>query len=50
LQRPADEEMLDDPPDVASMTREQRDRLKRNILARHPHLVEEYRALASDDP
>ena len=50
LQRPADEETLDDPLDVASMTIEQRNRLKRRLLARHPELVEEYRALASDEP
>jgi hypothetical protein len=50
LQRAADEEAFDDPLDVASMTIEQRDRLKRRLLAKYPHLVEEYRALASEDP
>jgi hypothetical protein len=30
-----------DPLDVSAMTREQRDALKRRILAQHPHLVEE---------
>ncbi len=30
-----------DPLDVSPMTREQRDALKRQILAQHPHLVEE---------
>jgi hypothetical protein len=32
---------LDDPLDVASMSREQRDALKRELLRRHPHLAEE---------
>jgi hypothetical protein len=49
LQRPADEETFDDPLDVASMTIEQRNGLKRRLLAKYPHLVEEYRNLASDD-
>lgn len=40
LQQPADE-APSDPLDVSSMTREQRDTLKRRILAQHPHLVEE---------
>jgi hypothetical protein len=30
-----------DPLDVSAMTREQRDALKRRILAQHPHLVDE---------
>ena len=30
-----------DPLDVASMTREQRDELKRKLLAQYPHLVDE---------
>jgi hypothetical protein len=50
LQRPADEEAFDDPLDVASMTIEERNRLKRRLLAKHPELVEECRALASEDP
>lgn len=32
----------DDPLDVASMTREQRDALKRQILRQHPELAEQY--------
>jgi hypothetical protein len=31
----------DDPLDVASMSREQRDALKRELLRQHPHLAEE---------
>jgi hypothetical protein len=42
LQQPADEQPAD-PLDVASMPREQRDALKRRILAQHPHLVSELR-------
>jgi hypothetical protein len=40
LQQPEDEQPAD-PLDVSSMTREQRDALKRRILAQHPHLVQE---------
>ena len=40
LQLPVDEQPAD-PLDVSAMTREQRDALKRRILAQHPHLVEE---------
>jgi hypothetical protein len=40
LQQPMDEQPAD-PLDVSAMTREQRDALKRRILAQHPHLVEE---------
>jgi hypothetical protein len=40
LQQPADEQPAD-PLDVASMTREERDALKRRILAQHPHVVRE---------
>jgi hypothetical protein len=50
LQRPDDEVAGDDPLDVASMTSEERNRLKRRLLAKYPHLVDEYRALASEDP
>ena len=32
----------DDPLDVASMTREQRDALKRELLRQHPELAEQY--------
>jgi hypothetical protein len=32
---------LDDPLDIASMTREQRDALKRRLLPEHPHLAEQ---------
>jgi hypothetical protein len=49
LQQPADEQPVD-PLDVSSMTIEQRDRFKRSLLAKHPHLVDEYRRLVSDDP
>ena len=38
LQQPADERPAD-PLDVASMTREERDALKRRILSQHPQLV-----------
>jgi hypothetical protein len=31
----------DDPLDVVSMTREQRDQLTRTLLAKHPHLAEQ---------
>jgi hypothetical protein len=31
----------DDPLDIASMSREQRDALKRRLLAEHPHLAEQ---------
>jgi hypothetical protein len=40
LQQPEDEQPAD-PLDVSAMTREQRDALKRRILAQHPELVEE---------
>jgi hypothetical protein len=40
LQQPEDEQPAD-PLDVSAMTREQRDVLKRRILAQHPHLVDE---------
>ena len=33
---------FDDPIDVASMTREQRNTLKREILRQHPELAEHY--------
>jgi WD domain, G-beta repeat len=42
LQQPADEQPAD-PLDVSRMTREERDALKRRILAQHPHLVRELR-------
>ena len=42
LQQPADE-APSDPRDVCAMTREQRDALKRRILAQYPELVDEYR-------
>jgi hypothetical protein len=41
LEQPSDEATSADPLDVASMTREERDALKRRILAQHPHLVDE---------
>jgi len=41
LQQPSDEAIQADPLDVSQMTREQRDALKRRILAQYPHLVEE---------
>ncbi len=40
LQHPKDEE-TSGRLDVASITREERDALKRRILAQHPHLVDE---------
>jgi hypothetical protein len=40
LQQLADEQPAD-PLDVSAMTREERNALKRRILARHPHLVQE---------
>jgi hypothetical protein len=43
LQRPSDETTQADPLDVASMSREERDALKRRILAQHTHLVSELR-------
>ena len=33
----------DDPLDVALMTREQRDALKRELLSQHPHVAQELR-------
>jgi hypothetical protein len=42
LQQPADETPAE-PLDVASMSPEQRDALKRRILAQHPHLVQQLR-------
>jgi hypothetical protein len=41
LQQPADESASADPLDVSSMTREQRNALKRRILAQHLHLLRE---------
>jgi hypothetical protein len=41
LQQPTDEQPRQaDPLDVAAMSREQRDALKRWLLAEHPHLAE----------
>jgi hypothetical protein len=48
LQRPEDEQ-AGDPLDIVSKSREERERLKRRLLGKYPHLVDEYRALASDD-
>jgi hypothetical protein len=45
LQRPDDETPADDPLDIASMSREERDRLKRKLLAEHPELAERFRAV-----
>jgi hypothetical protein len=39
LQRPDDEKLADDGLDVASVTHEQRDQLKRQLLAMHPQLT-----------
>jgi hypothetical protein len=47
LQQPLDEATVD-PLDVSSMTREQRDALKRRILSQHPHLVSELRGVSED--
>jgi hypothetical protein len=41
LQQPVDESAYADPLDVSAMSREERDALKRRILAQHPHLVRE---------
>jgi hypothetical protein len=42
LQQQLDEQPADvDSLDVASMTREQRDKLKRRLLTQYPHLVDE---------
>ena len=35
MQKPKDEQPATDPLDVASMTREERDRLKRRLVAEH---------------
>lgn len=40
-----DEQPIDDPLDVSRMSREERDALKRRILAQHPELVNELRVL-----
>lgn len=42
LQQPADEQSTGR-LDVASMTRQERDALKRRILSQHPHLVEQFK-------
>jgi hypothetical protein len=51
LQQPSDEATQADPLDVASMSREERDALKRRILAQHPHLVSQLRGddIAEDE-
>lgn len=42
LQQKEDEQFTgSDPLDIASMTREQRDKLTRKLIAQHPHLVDE---------
>jgi hypothetical protein len=42
LQQKEDEQPTgSDPLDIASMTREQRDKLKRRLLTQYPHLVDE---------
>jgi hypothetical protein len=42
LQKEDDEQPADvDPLDVASITREERDKLKRKLVAQYPHLVDE---------
>jgi hypothetical protein len=42
LQQKADEQLAgSDPLDIASMTREQRDKLKARLLAEHPRLAEQ---------
>jgi hypothetical protein len=50
LQQPKDEQ-TSDPLDVASMSREEREALKRRILAQHPHLVQQLRGedIAEDE-
>ena len=44
LQQPADESSSVDPLDVASMSREERNRWKARILSQHPELVAELEA------
>ncbi len=41
LQQPTDEQPATDPLDVASMSRQQRGKLKRRLLAEHQHLAEQ---------
>lgn len=43
LQRPDDEKPTDELLDVSRMSREERDRLKRKLLADHPELAERLR-------
>jgi len=43
LEKPADEDESVDPLDVSSMTREERDRLRRRLLAEYPELAEWFR-------
>ncbi len=43
LQQPEDEAPSEDPLDVSRMTREEREALKRRLLAQHPELVDELR-------
>jgi hypothetical protein len=47
LQRPEDETPANDPLDVASMSRDERDRLKRQLLAQHPELAQRFRLVDS---
>jgi hypothetical protein len=49
LQQPMDEQPAD-PLDVSAMTKEQRDALKRRILAQHPHLVSRLRGEDIGEP
>jgi len=46
LPRPDNEKLADDPLDVASMTREERDRLRRRLLVEHPELAERFRVVS----
>ena len=43
LQQPSDEARTEDPLDVSRMSREERNALKRRILAQNPGLVQELR-------
>jgi hypothetical protein len=45
LQQPSDETTQADPLDVASMSREECDAMKRRILTAHPHLASQLRGV-----
>ena len=45
LRQPSDEAPTEDPLDVSRMSREERNALKRRILAQHPELLDTLRAV-----